>query len=456
MADGMTTPTDQKALNRMKRAVRPNRVDGRRLVEALESRTFLSANPFASPAMIDGPCCATTVAGESNANSAPAASVSQPQTFQSRSDGDFAVDHPADATPQSGPGESPSSTLFTSGVYWVGDNVVVVSSPGSPVASNGPLDPRDSGWNPGNPNMQPPADPDPDHSNHNLDVEMWQTGPAQGALPPTGTPDGASGMPTKAASDNVPLFPNGGGSGTPLTVGGNIPGIFAYGFPAFPGDGAGFRGLKHPAPLFLRAGLPSEGESLILTPLAQTPTSADHPSLAFMGSPAVVLDPALANVTSPSMVPSTGLSSPRVYAAFGTAVTAIPSAAILSANAPMVSQAVTSLASAAGKAADTLALIGSAESISTAVAYNFVHFNPAEFLNDAAAVFANESASMMPAAQATHSTARAWAVTASVLSLDAAVLGYLYLTAKREKKARAGRVTVTVRPHRTLQRRRPR
>jgi hypothetical protein len=123
---------------------------------------------------------------------------------------------------------------------------------------------------------------------------------------------------------------------------------------------------------------------------------------------------------------------------FGTIAMAAPANAVFAGGA--TAQFAVSVADASNKAADTLALIASADSVRGVVAYNFIHFNPAAMLNDAIASFTNESASLPPAAVSAVSTGRAWAITAAVVGVDLLFVGYWYQKTKRENTARLKRM----------------
>ena len=73
------------------------------------------------------------------------------------------------------------------------------------------------------------------------------------------------------------------------------------------------------------------------------------------------------------------------------------------------------------------------------VAYNFIHFDAGAF-RDVVANFATELASLPPgsgAGAANSSSVRAWAVTGTVLAVDALFLGYWYRKAERERRSRS-------------------
>jgi len=98
------------------------------------------------------------------------------------------------------------------------------------------------------------------------------------------------------------------------------------------------------------------------------------------------------------------------------------------------------LAYASEKASDALSFVASPAAEVGAVAYNFVHFNPATLLNDTIASFTAESATLSAAQPAQPAPARAWTITSAVIGLDLVFVGYWYQKTRRESAALRRRV----------------
>lgn len=110
-----------------------------------------------------------------------------------------------------------------------------------------------------------------------------------------------------------------------------------------------------------------------------------------------------------------------------------PGSTVLTMASVPTEQAAQGLAIASNKAADALSLIASPEGLADVASYNFVHFNPALLLNDAIAAFSEESAMLSFVPAPTHSTARAWTITAGVIGFDLMLMGYCYHRSRRQK-----------------------
>ena len=175
------------------------------------------------------------------------------------------------------------------------------------------------------------------------------------------------------------------------------------------------------------AGSGSSGPGV--TPLAQTPAhSASKPLSGSVGrfgipTPPVGVTPAVSMPPTPSH-PEIHLGAVAVPQSSQVAYIAMPAAA---------GKVADGLAYASNKAADALAMLAQSDPLGSATSYNFVHFNPSLLLNDALAAFSQESASLCFVAMPTHSTARAWSVTAAVIGLDLLLIGYCYQRNRRQK-----------------------
>jgi hypothetical protein len=190
-------------------------------------------------------------------------------------------------------------------------------------------------------------------------------------------------------------------------------------------------------PNIQRSGNPPPGPDLPRTPLAQTPsqamTSAHRDQSAGTATPAITVTPA------PSAHPAFPSAPAGSHLSFGSVAAVVaPAEVILAGGPPAVVEAAERLASASNKATEVLAIVADPNAIGGALAYNFVHFNPAMMLNDAIAAFTAESASISPAA-APVSSARAWTITAAVIGLDVLFMGYWYQKARRDASASSRR-----------------
>ena len=139
-----------------------------------------------------------------------------------------------------------------------------------------------------------------------------------------------------------------------------------------------------------------------------------------------------ASVLAPIGSPTVSINS---HPTFFTTVVAMPIEAFVAVNPQAAAQAATEIAVASNQAKDVLAIVANSQSIGGEVAYNFVHFNPADLLNDAIASFTAESASISPPT-AESSTARAWTVTAAVIGMDVLFMGYWYQKSRRDENSR--------------------
>jgi hypothetical protein len=182
--------------------------------------------------------------------------------------------------------------------------------------------------------------------------------------------------------------------------------------------------------------LPGVASGPAVTPLAQTPVRSNSntisnsntmsssagriavPTPAPVGvAPAVSISPAPAR--EPIYLGAVGVEQPVGVAFVGATAVA--------------GKVADGLAYASNKAGDALSLLSSGDSMDSAATYNFVHFNPSFLLNDAMAAFSQESASLSFVPMPTHSTVRAWSITAAVIGLDLLLIGYCYQRGRRQK-----------------------
>lgn len=478
MGDGMSSqPKRPKSLQaRMNKRTRAAGAGAP--IECLETRRLFSTGLIANPPSID-------VQSESNAtfgsSIAPVTIDLAPALSSPGSTAALAtVCMKAVANSDSGENSASASTAAAEGgVYWVGGTVFTASSSAGPTELQQALsvatgtiqfngghiglptgkaqffgDGHHDWRNAGNSDATTTATAGVLHADQGLLIA-----PA-GASQDSSSPNARTSNPAHDRADDSDDATGAAAAGGPANGGeiaGNVPLSYSGYFLAPPG-GFVFRGLKHAAPLILHAGRPIGGEDISLapvTPLAQTPDSPSISSLAHAENSGISLDPASVSLALPPTVSTARFTSKGVFSSFGTVATALPSAVIVAGSATVAAQAATGLASASNRAADALALVGSAESISTAVAYNFVHFNPGALLNDAIAVFSSESASITPITQTTHSLTRAWTITASVVAFDAVFLGYWYQKAKKERAEKLKKAPVGIRSIAPVRRRRP-
>lgn len=199
--------------------------------------------------------------------------------------------------------------------------------------------------------------------------------------------------------------------------------------------------------------------SAVLTPLAQTPghdpagranQDASRQSIAVVpvtASAAELLKPASPEgVTSGTPTVPQGFAMTGIAAVNPTAFFDGRAIAALGENVQAVAGEITAAAAIVANA-DVFASAAIRESAPATVAYNFIHFDAAAF-QDAVASFANDLATLTTPKASHRSTARAWIVTASVLTLDALVLGYWYRKNKSQKRALRVPVRVRPKPHR--------
>lgn len=202
----------------------------------------------------------------------------------------------------------------------------------------------------------------------------------------------------------------------------------------------GNRPPKSLKPSVVGEGGPPAVAPVVITPLALTPAKAPatsagaSPGSVAVPSPAAVATAAPATAGGSRIVPQPSavgfVSSPDVTAEqpvfSGDEIAAVGTAG--------------SLMFASNKAADALAFVQSHEAEMGAVAYNFVHFNPAAMLDDAVAAFTAES-SAIGAARAPQppSSMRAWTITGLVVGVDMILVTYWYQKTRREKAARRKR-----------------
>jgi len=181
-----------------------------------------------------------------------------------------------------------------------------------------------------------------------------------------------------------------------------------------------------------------------VTPLAMTPTSTS--TSAFLTNSAASPIPTVAAYGQTTGAIQSLFSNSR----FSTSARWTSSLGIV-ADAASSAQAVAATTGAvevaggavhvAGKIADgarqMLGIVADSPSLPAQVAYNFIHFDAAAF-RDAIAMFANELATLPSSDVANPSSARAWEITAAVLSFDAAFLAYWYRKSRQERRARRG------------------
>lgn len=210
------------------------------------------------------------------------------------------------------------------------------------------------------------------------------------------------------------------------------------GFEFPPGGGAGgvLTGMPHIRPSDRMGSTPAASQSGPgLTPLAQTPAAAE--ATAWMGTRTAGVSAPSLNVAGSSLTTSntslpTALPHTPIYLA-PLAMINTGEAAVMAVTPAAAEKAVDGLAYASNKAADALSLLASPDGIGDVVSYNFVHFNPSVLLNDAVAAFSQESATLSFVPTPTHSTARAWTITAAVVGFDLILMGYCYQKSRRQK-----------------------
>lgn len=181
-----------------------------------------------------------------------------------------------------------------------------------------------------------------------------------------------------------------------------------------------------------------------VTPLAQTPTAM--PASAFLsGRSSGTSVPSPVTVPPPAATSGTSLPSALPHAPIYLAPLAMihTSEVVVAAASVTAVKAVDGLAYASNKAADALSLMASPEGLADVASYNFVHFNPSVLLNDAIAAFSQESASLSFVPVPTHSTARAWTITAAVVGFDLLLMGYCYHKSRRQKAIAAVALAAT-------------
>lgn len=208
------------------------------------------------------------------------------------------------------------------------------------------------------------------------------------------------------------------------------------GFEFPPGGGTGVLiGTPHIRPSDRMGSTPVVSQSApALTPMAQTPAAAS--AATWLGERAGVSAPSL-NVAGSSLTTSnTSFPSALPHAPIYLAPLAMINSgqAVAMAVTPVATEkAAGGLAYASNKAADALSFLASPEGLGDVASYNFVHFNPSVLLSDAIAAFSQESATLSFVPVPTHSTARAWTITAAVVGFDLMLMGYCYHKSRRQK-----------------------
>jgi hypothetical protein len=201
------------------------------------------------------------------------------------------------------------------------------------------------------------------------------------------------------------------------------------------GSGQIYRGFKTSLE---HGGPPPAGP---LTPLAQTPAAIVFARAAFLSAGDLAVN--VLPTSAPGSDPATAAPSAPA-AVLGTAVTVIPQEVASDAGRALAAPVVEGLALASGKASDALAFVASGPDAVGAVAFNFVHFNPAVMVNDAISSFANESIALAndvaAPAVVRAPVSRAWTITAGVIAVDLLLMGYCFQRARRDAAQRRRRM----------------
>jgi hypothetical protein len=197
-------------------------------------------------------------------------------------------------------------------------------------------------------------------------------------------------------------------------------------------------------PSFTGAGNPGTVAVDLPTPLALTPARPAVQSQVVGGGWSVPTPSAVGPVVEKTS-DNVGVATSNPHVVLGTFAMAMPANAAFADGETIAVQVAGAVANASNKAVDTLALMASPESVRVAVAYNFIHFNPAVMLNDAIASFTNESASLASTAAPAASSGRAWTITAAVVGLDLLFVGYWYQKTRRENAVRLRRARLVSR-----------
>ena len=184
------------------------------------------------------------------------------------------------------------------------------------------------------------------------------------------------------------------------------------------------------------AGTPDAGPAL--TPLAQTP-AGPAPIKSMSGGAERLEVPPVLPPPATSVAPDAPIkiAPPHTAMYLGGVAMADPAEVVLAAAPTSVVGIADGLSYATNKAADALALVASPDGSSAAATYNFVHFNPANLLNDAIGAFSLDSATLSLVPAPIHSTAHAWSVTIAVIGVDLFLIGYCYQRSRRQKAAAA-------------------
>jgi hypothetical protein len=172
-----------------------------------------------------------------------------------------------------------------------------------------------------------------------------------------------------------------------------------------------------------------------VTPLAQTPAPATVKQMSGSVGRIEIFDAPTVHAGAPGISIAAAPAPPTVY--LGPIALPHPAQTAFIAAPAVAMHVADGLAYASNKAGDVLALLASSDALNAVATYNFVHFDPAALLNDAMAAFSRESASLSFVALPTHSTARAWSITAAVIGLDLVLMGYCFQRSRRQKAAAA-------------------
>lgn len=196
--------------------------------------------------------------------------------------------------------------------------------------------------------------------------------------------------------------------------------------------------------------------SPVVTPLALTPAAraievATTASAPAAGTLVVHATPARgAAETAANSIPSPAETAPAGHP-IGLLAAALPAVMHSPQSVALISDAVQTASgmmqvtgNIASHATDLFSSAIPADSVPATVAYNFVHIDAA--FNDAVTAFANELASMSAPGAASHSTLRAWAITAAVIGFDTVLLAYWYRKVRRENGVRRAAVPGKLEP----------
>ena len=268
--------------------------------------------------------------------------------------------------------------------------------------------------------------------------------------PSTMIVSGAADIDLAAGMGQIPISAASPATNAPVVISKGANGSVSVTTTDFYGDGNTEFPLQGPPPTIVNVGVGGKlpktfhtsdehggapaltGAPPVLTPLAQTPSHREAANAAH-GS-AIPLP--VTSVVAPPIAPTTVISanSPS-HQPFLTTVISLPIEAFVAISPQTAVETGGAIAAASNKAVDVLAMVANPQTLGGEVAYNFVHFNPANLLNDAIASFTADSASISPAS-APASSARAWTVTAAVIGMDVLFMGYWYQKSRREENSR--------------------